>query len=136
MSGLVLKVENKNDFHPQSPVNCAEARIQARTKGAKERSSNEHECRTDRVNQITKSKKKKSQNFSVVFLLCGSLLKIDTAFTFCTWHKKKNLLFEGTVKAGGGATKWIASRQNIPFSTPLGPPHSLDTVVLFATSHD
>lgn len=59
MSGLVLKVENKNDFHPQSPVNCAEARIQARTKGAKERSSNEHECRTDRVNQITKSKKKK-----------------------------------------------------------------------------
>lgn len=68
--------------------------------------------------------KKKSQNFSVVFLLCGSLLKIDTAFTFCTWHKKKNLLFEGTAKAGGGATKWIASRQNIPFSTPLGPPHS------------
>lgn len=67
VSGLVLKVENNNDFHPQSPVNCAEARIEACTKGAKERSSNEHECRTDRVNRITKRKKKKPKLLSGVF---------------------------------------------------------------------
>lgn len=29
ISGLVLKVENENDFHPWSPVNCAVAKIQS-----------------------------------------------------------------------------------------------------------
>lgn len=32
IGGLVLKVENENDFHPQSPVNCAGANMQPRIK--------------------------------------------------------------------------------------------------------
>ena len=53
--------------------------------------------------------------------------------------KQEEFAFRGhgeSKQAGGDTTKWIASPQNIPFSTPLGPPYRLDSVVLFATSHD
>lgn len=139
IGGLVLKVENENDFHPWSPVNCAGANIQPRIK---ERCcSNGHECRADGADQIQGlifTTTKTSQNFSAVLLPSGSLLKIDAAFTFGIWHQKKNFLFLGghgeskqASRRGKGGTKWIASGQNIPFSTPLGLPRSLDSVVLF-----
>lgn len=62
-------------------------------------------------------------------LKCSSQLelRLNLTFTSGVW---------GARAASTIGTKWIASRQNIPFSTPLALPHTLDGVVLFVTSHD
>lgn len=73
----------KKQFSPRSPVNCAEANTQALHERAEESCSNDHECRTDSMNQtqglvfITATT---SSNFSAAFLYVCVCVCADWVF--------------------------------------------------------
>lgn len=128
-------MENENGFQPQSLVNCAGADIQPHIRESGECCSDGHEGRTDGASQIQRlvftTISATGQNSSLLLQQTGSLPDKPAALTVVA--QKKKLLFGAKLASGAKVEQNV---QNIPFSTPLGLPHSPDSLVPFATSHD
>lgn len=95
----------KTIFTPWSPVNCAEADTQLALKSREALLKrpwvqNWQSEPSSQTRFYSKQNKLKLLSW-VFFSSClDPCLKIDTAgFTFCTWHQKRNFLFEGMVKS-------------------------------------
>lgn len=110
--GLALKVENENDFQPQSPLKCAEPKYRPAWRSL-EVQLKQAQAQTQRSELDSGTRIYTSEKQAKIPQLClccvDALLKIDTQPSLCAPETRGIYYLRVRRKAGSPATKWIVS---------------------------